>query len=135
MTEHLKLFAYIYGLNDPSFSVSIKCSETVDDLKKAIKKEKPIDLNGVDANRLVLYKVSIRNGNDPAELAELVKKALADKKTHKELDTPYVELSDIPGATSEGDSVHHRDAPWPRLVLIDSRHVESLTYLSLSLFS
>ena len=59
MALHIKLFVYIIGLGTPSFSVTIERSETVDDLKEAILKENPNDLKGVDAYRLILYKVRL----------------------------------------------------------------------------
>jgi hypothetical protein len=49
----------IIGLNDASvFSVRILPSETVDFMKKAIKKEKEPELNHIAADRLVIRKVS-----------------------------------------------------------------------------
>jgi hypothetical protein len=60
----LKLFVYILGLDDCSFTVKIKRSETVDDLKKAILGEAN-DLGNVNsARRLVLYKVDVPDCDD-----------------------------------------------------------------------
>ncbi|KAF9405509.1 hypothetical protein BGZ76_006557, partial [Entomortierella beljakovae] len=41
------------------FSVEINAEKTIDDLKKAIKKEKPNDLNNIDADKLALSCVAI----------------------------------------------------------------------------
>jgi hypothetical protein len=60
----LKLFVYILGLDDCSFNVKIKRSETVADLKKAILGEAN-DLGNVNsARQLVLYKVNIPDCDD-----------------------------------------------------------------------
>jgi Crinkler effector protein N-terminal domain len=76
MAEHQptkwKLFCIVVGGNT-SFSVKISPDETVDDLKKKIKKEKEHDFAGFDADRLTLYLVNLPDDDD---LAKNVKQPL-----------------------------------------------------------
>ncbi|KAF1324559.1 hypothetical protein FI667_g9722, partial [Globisporangium splendens] len=51
----MKLFCVFVGMNSSAFSVDIDESDTVGDLKDAIKTEKANDLKSVDADRLRLY--------------------------------------------------------------------------------
>ncbi|KAF1316992.1 Crinkler, partial [Globisporangium splendens] len=51
----MKLFCILVGAKGSAFSVDIEESDTVGDLKDAIKKEKANDLKTVDADRLHLY--------------------------------------------------------------------------------
>jgi len=87
MVASLKLFVYIYRLGGSSFSVSIKPSETVDDLKEAIKKKNPNDLSSVDAARLTLYQVEL---DDEDEILENLDEESLTAKLQ-----PSCELSDI----------------------------------------
>ena len=62
LSSAIKFKIFCLLLPDPSrylFSVSIHNDQTVNDLKKAIKKEKVNDLNDIDADKLILYKVVI----------------------------------------------------------------------------
>ena len=57
MHEHLyKLFCMVENNSIP-FSVDTSADDTVDDLKKIIKSEKPNALQSIDANQLMLWKV------------------------------------------------------------------------------
>ncbi len=87
MVARITLYAYIIGLNSRSFSVTLAKSETVDNLAKAILKEKPNDLKNVDADRLDLYKVSFP---DDATLKQLARQPLDQK-----LDVGSEELSQL----------------------------------------
>jgi hypothetical protein len=53
------LLCWILDVSEDSFSVSIKDNRTVDELKNAIKKKKPVTVTNVDAFRLELWKVSV----------------------------------------------------------------------------
>jgi hypothetical protein len=82
----LTLFVYMIGLGH-SFPVDIQRSKTVGHLRKAILLENPNDLKGVDARRLVLYKVEIPDGGD---LEQVVLQA-----ARQELGVPSSKLSEI----------------------------------------
>jgi hypothetical protein len=53
----ITLFCWILGVSDRPFSVTIEDNRTVDDLKKAIVKEKPNAFTNVDPDQLTLWKV------------------------------------------------------------------------------
>lgn len=81
----LLLICMIYPDPDPhGFSVTIKDSmdTSVDDLKLAIKARKSAALNGVDADTLKLWKVSIPEGDN---LEEELKRISFDDKSMTEL--------------------------------------------------
>ena len=54
----IPLFCWILDVSDRSFSVSIDDTQTVDNLKKAIVKEKSNTLANIEADQLTLWKVS-----------------------------------------------------------------------------
>jgi hypothetical protein len=83
---NLTLFVYVIGLGS-LFPVDLERSETVSHLKDAILLEKPNALKGVDARRLVLYKVALPYVKD---LEESASQALKE-----ELENPMSELSEI----------------------------------------
>jgi hypothetical protein len=56
----IKFFCWVVDVSDNLFSIKIDNNLTVDELKKAIVKEKPNAFLTVDADELMLYKVSIR---------------------------------------------------------------------------
>jgi hypothetical protein len=85
MASHLKLFVYIIGLGS-LFPVNIERSETVGDLKIVILKEKPNGLKDVDADRLILFKVELRDAKNLEQLAH--------DATKEELDVPST-LSEV----------------------------------------
>jgi hypothetical protein len=58
MARKIKLFCWILDESDFSFSIHIEDNQTVDDLKDAIVKKKPITLANVEGDKLRLYKVS-----------------------------------------------------------------------------
>jgi hypothetical protein len=61
--SELTLFVYLVGLGNP-FAVDIERSKTVGHLKQAILLQKPNGLKGIDAARLVLYKVELPDSED-----------------------------------------------------------------------
>ena len=73
--QQLKIFVYVIGL-ETSFSVTIKRSETVDDLKELILKRNSNDLKGVDSRRLTIYKVQVP---DSKMLGQLVIQAAKEE--------------------------------------------------------
>src|SRR5262245_58984792 len=56
-TRTARLFCWILHVSERSFSITIDDSQTVDDLKKAILKEKPKAFANVDPDELTLWKV------------------------------------------------------------------------------
>jgi Crinkler effector protein N-terminal domain len=69
MSDTITLFCLVRGeLVANAFSVKISPTDTIDDLKKLIKKEKENDFKDVDADKLTLWKVSI-----PADDANALK--------------------------------------------------------------
>ncbi|KAF9919210.1 hypothetical protein BGZ65_012278, partial [Modicella reniformis] len=60
MADDLTIRCMVDGESTP-FSVKAKSTKSVYDLKKAIKKEKPNDFGDVDADTLILWKVSLPN--------------------------------------------------------------------------
>jgi hypothetical protein len=68
---NLTIFVYVIGLGIP-FTVDIKRSKTVGHLEQVVLRRKPTsnDLEHIDANRLVLYKVELpAKGEDLERLA------------------------------------------------------------------
>ncbi len=57
MAAELLLSVFVIDLGSPVFSVKIKSSNTVDELKKEILKENANALKNVDAAQLTLWKV------------------------------------------------------------------------------
>jgi hypothetical protein len=53
----ITLFCWILGVSERPFSVSTEDNRTVDQLKKAIVKEKPTAFANVDPDQLTLWKV------------------------------------------------------------------------------
>ncbi|KAL4116303.1 hypothetical protein PRIC2_013300 [Phytophthora ramorum] len=58
----MKLFCAIVGVAGSAFSVRVDESDSVDDLKKAIKGEKPNDLKDIDADKLQLFLAKTEGG-------------------------------------------------------------------------
>jgi hypothetical protein len=56
-TRIVALFCWILGVSNRPFSIAIEDSAMVDDLKKAIVKEKPAAFANVDPDQLTLWKV------------------------------------------------------------------------------
>ncbi|KAF8317523.1 hypothetical protein F5887DRAFT_1088745 [Amanita rubescens] len=54
----LTLFCWVLNVSNSPFAVDIRKSKTVDDLKKAIKKEKKHTFSDIDADTLQLWKLS-----------------------------------------------------------------------------
>jgi hypothetical protein len=54
----ITLFCWILDASDRPFSVSIEEARTVDDLKKAVIKEKSSTFANIEADQLTLWKVS-----------------------------------------------------------------------------
>lgn len=54
----IPLFCWILDVSDRSFSVSIEETQTVDNLKKVIVKEKSTTFANIEADQLTLWKVS-----------------------------------------------------------------------------
>jgi hypothetical protein len=65
------LFCWILGVSDRPFSVSIEAARTVDDLKKAIVKEKSSTFANIEADQLTLWKVSGAFSFSPSMLMTL----------------------------------------------------------------
>jgi hypothetical protein len=95
LTMDLKLFVYVIGLGSSSFSVRIRSSETVDDLKEAILKKKSHDLASIDADRLTLYRVTLPSGGNLEQAArdELAKLKESGKEGKEVALDPTEELS------------------------------------------
>ncbi|THU84568.1 hypothetical protein K435DRAFT_971098 [Dendrothele bispora CBS 962.96] len=87
MTRKLKLFCCFVG-SDRSFLVNISSSLTVDDLKEAIKQERPNYLRRIDAANLDLFEVSLPDEGD------LVTKVKDEVEIKESLD-PTKKLSKI----------------------------------------
>ncbi|KAE8953744.1 hypothetical protein PR003_g33814, partial [Phytophthora rubi] len=82
----VKLFCAIVGVAGSAFSVRVDESDTVDDLKKAIKEEKTNKLKDIDADALQLFLAKTADGawltdDDPAALE------LEEGKTHQDIQT------------------------------------------------
>jgi len=83
-TAELTLFVHVIGLSN-SFAVDIERSKTVGHLKQAILRENPNGLKGIDADRLVLYKVELPDGED----------LLVSQASGEKLGLPTTKLSQI----------------------------------------
>ncbi|KAF9986697.1 hypothetical protein BGZ65_006582 [Modicella reniformis] len=92
MANELTIWCVVDG-ESTAFSVKPKSAESVDDLKKAIKKQRPNDLAKVAADRLALWKVSIPIEDDerPISLDNLT-----DKKKLKVSDKISVHFPETP---------------------------------------
>ncbi|KAF9307968.1 hypothetical protein BG003_011803, partial [Podila horticola] len=75
----LKSPVHVEGESTP-FPVKIEFTETIGELKKAIKAEKANDFRDVDADKLTLWKVSIQITDDDDEIAILLNSVTGDKK-------------------------------------------------------
>jgi len=83
MTDnHLRLFCLVDG-ESTSFSVHVDPSETVDDLKVAIKDKNPETFNGVDAKDLTLWRVSIPVDDDDNDDIPIPLDSVPEKKRLK----------------------------------------------------
>ncbi|KAF9405604.1 hypothetical protein BGZ76_006532, partial [Entomortierella beljakovae] len=58
MTKKIKLFCILDGDSSP-FEVELEADKSIAALKKAIRDEKPNDLQGIDADKLILYQVTV----------------------------------------------------------------------------
>ncbi|KAF9980952.1 hypothetical protein BGZ80_008483, partial [Entomortierella chlamydospora] len=63
MTKELKLFCII-DEGSRAFSVTVSTEDSVDDLKKKIKSEKPITFSGVEADELTLWRAVVPEKSD-----------------------------------------------------------------------
>ncbi|KAF9197366.1 hypothetical protein BGZ49_002222, partial [Haplosporangium sp. Z 27] len=81
MIKEIKLFCIINGESTP-FSIKIRADETVDDLKKAIKKEKPIQFSDVDSDNLNIWRVSISIVDDDEDKPIRLEDQSYSKKLH-----------------------------------------------------
>ncbi|GMF34897.1 unnamed protein product [Phytophthora lilii] len=70
----VKLFCAIVGVAGSAFSARVNKSDTVDDLKKAIKAEKPNDLKDVDADKLQLSLAKKGTGWQPSADLRAIRK-------------------------------------------------------------
>ncbi|ORY98441.1 hypothetical protein BCR41DRAFT_390512 [Lobosporangium transversale] len=77
-----KLFCILDGNSTP-FSVVVSPDDTVDDLKKAIKKEKENDFREIDADKLNLFHVSVPDEGATINLANIESKELLTRATSK----------------------------------------------------
>jgi hypothetical protein len=104
MAEHQptkwKLFCIVVGGNT-SFSVKISSDETVDDLKKAIKKEKEHDFAGFDADRLTLFKVDVPALDLSKALEQIPKLDLSSATMN-----PVLKLSRYYSTTPSEEMIH-----------------------------
>ncbi|KAF9896380.1 hypothetical protein BX616_007570, partial [Lobosporangium transversale] len=73
MTDKISLFCILDG-ESTVFSVKILPTKTVDELKKAIKKEIENDLQGIDADELNLYHVSVLDEGTTVNIADVESK-------------------------------------------------------------
>ncbi|KUF83787.1 hypothetical protein AM588_10000602 [Phytophthora nicotianae] len=78
----VKLFCALVGVKGNAFSVTIDASESVDDLKKAIKKEKENKIK-CDADELQLFLAREGDENDVKKLKKGEKTALIEALTHE----------------------------------------------------
>ncbi|KAG0348134.1 proteasome regulatory particle base subunit [Podila humilis] len=89
----LTLFCLVDGeATSNAFSVKIPPSDTIDDLKKLIKAEKPVDFEHIDANNLTLSRVSIPITKNDSEVPILFNNIAQEKKEKLH---PADDLSDI----------------------------------------
>ncbi|KAF9288478.1 hypothetical protein BGZ74_000909, partial [Mortierella antarctica] len=94
MTDNrMSLFCLVDGeATSNAFSIKIPSSDTVDDLKKAIKNQKAVAFADVDADMLMLWRVSIPDDQDddlpiPLDSVPEKKKLKATTKLSKVFDT------------------------------------------------
>jgi Crinkler effector protein N-terminal domain len=102
MSTTYTIFCVILG-ETTSFSVDIASNKTFDHLKDAIKEKRPIDLGGVDAAKLALYRVDI-SGSKEARIEELRKMA-DDFGQRDELDA-LVKLTKIYSTAPPEETIH-----------------------------
>ncbi|KAF9172962.1 hypothetical protein BGX21_004248, partial [Mortierella sp. AD011] len=104
MANEIRLFCIVDKDSSP-FSVKVFKDDTVDDLKKKIKKEKPETFSGVDADALVLWHVSIPS----VQKRQIVRNNLTDderaKKEPEELGSATAEISEIFGSRSMNGTI------------------------------
>ena len=91
-----KYLCWCFLANDSRpFSIKVDDATTVDELKKKIKEENPVDLKDIDARSLNLYHVNLKF-DDPVEDGHITQanKAFQDLSKCKQL-KPHFELSTI----------------------------------------
>ncbi|KAF9991786.1 hypothetical protein BGZ79_003981, partial [Entomortierella chlamydospora] len=102
-SEKVKLFCILDG-DSTAFPVKVAADETVGELKKAIKGEKPNDLQDVDADKLVLFRVSV--ASSPKKQITLSKLIEEKECTPKELEDPTSEISEVFSTAPAKKTVH-----------------------------
>ncbi|KAF9993836.1 hypothetical protein BGZ79_001448, partial [Entomortierella chlamydospora] len=95
--EKVKLFCIIDG-EYSAFPVKIPCDDTVGELKKAIKDEKPNDLQDLDADKLILWRVGVPDEGNPVNLENVETKTLLIKSTN--------EISEVFGPAPAKKTIH-----------------------------
>ncbi|KAF9195849.1 hypothetical protein BGZ49_002952 [Haplosporangium sp. Z 27] len=100
MANEIKLFCIIDGESTP-ISIKIRTDETVDDIKKAIKKEKAIQLADIDADKLDLWKVSI-----PSAPKRTITLDNLEEEDKTELDDSTTEISELFGQDPPKKAIH-----------------------------
>ena len=112
----ITLFCLVHGNTfRNAFSVKIKKNETVYDLKKVIKKNKPNDFANIDADRLTLWKVDI-----PFDTPN-------DKQNTLEAD-PNVDISTV----LEGDELSPMDYIYEYFDKPTKKHIHIIVELPVS---
>ncbi|KAF9397540.1 hypothetical protein BGX21_008749, partial [Mortierella sp. AD011] len=97
MSTEITLFCIIEG-DSVAFPVDIPSQKTVGHLKKAIHKEKSNDLQHVDADKLILFHVSIADEGNPVHLENVESKAPLIKSTD--------EISEVFGTAPAKKTIH-----------------------------
>ncbi|ORY97137.1 hypothetical protein BCR41DRAFT_228771 [Lobosporangium transversale] len=95
-----KLFCILDGHSTP-FSVVVSPDDTVDDLKKAIKKEKEPEFDYIPADKLNLWHVSIVIGDDEDEKTITLSEHPDAKKLHA-----TSEISEVFGSAPAKKTIH-----------------------------
>ncbi|KAF8949847.1 hypothetical protein BGZ46_004913, partial [Entomortierella lignicola] len=96
-SEKVRLFCILDG-DSTAFPVKVATDETVGELKKAIKGEKPNDLQDVDADKLILFHVSVADEGKPVHLENVESKTPLIKSTN--------EISEVFGTLPAKKTIH-----------------------------
>ncbi|KAF9416742.1 hypothetical protein BGZ76_004608, partial [Entomortierella beljakovae] len=104
MTQKIKLFCILDG-DSSAFPVKLEVEDTIGELKKAIKEENPNDLQDVDADMLIIWRVSIPSA--PESVITLGNLIGDETTAHPErLKDPASEISEVFGTAPAKKTIH-----------------------------
>ncbi|KAF9412654.1 hypothetical protein BGZ76_005145, partial [Entomortierella beljakovae] len=104
LIEKVQIFCILDGQNSSTaFSIKIAPTDTVDDLKDAIKLKNPNDFRNIDANKLILWKVAI-SSHPPSNI--IFRNLRIKERNPEKLEVPTRTILNVFGINLSGDTIH-----------------------------